>query len=107
MSSADSVSSLVMTTNLPSNFSAALTLVTSSRESMQNYGVCSDLDRFWAHVTRVGWWRSWCSVMNPIVLHALLACRRVHHHAIGMFIVTDADAAAIRAVFDQEGELSA
>jgi hypothetical protein len=31
------------------------------------------------------------------------ACR----HAIGMFIVTEADAAAIRAVFDQEGELSA
>jgi hypothetical protein len=32
-----------------------------------------------------------------------VACR----HAIGMFIVTEADAAAIRAVFDQEGELSA
>jgi hypothetical protein len=29
-------------------------------ESMQNYGACSGLDRFWAHVTRVGWWRSWC-----------------------------------------------
>jgi hypothetical protein len=28
--------------------------------SMQTYGVCSALDRFWAHVTRVGWWRSWC-----------------------------------------------
>ena len=30
MSSADSVSSLVMTTNLPSNFSAALTFAVSS-----------------------------------------------------------------------------
>ena len=28
-------------------------------------------------------------------------------HAIGMFIVTEADAAAIRAVYDREGELSA
>ena len=28
-------------------------------------------------------------------------------HAIGMFVVTEADAAAIRAVFTQEGELSA
>jgi hypothetical protein len=30
-----------------------------------------------------------------------------HRHAIGMFVVTEADAAAIRAVFNQEGELSA
>ena len=36
------------------------------------------------------------------------ACRpSAHHHAIGMFVVTEADAAAIRAVFNQEGELSA
>src|SRR5215212_3856611 len=26
--------------------------------SMQTSGVCSDLDKLWAHVTRVGWWRS-------------------------------------------------
>jgi hypothetical protein len=31
----------------------------------------------------------------------------VRRHAIGMFVVTEADAAAIRAVFNQEGELSA
>ena len=28
--------------------------------SMQTAGVCSDPDKLWAHVTRVGWWRSWC-----------------------------------------------
>jgi hypothetical protein len=33
--------------------------------------------------------------------------RNAHCHAIGMFVVTEADAAAIRAVFNQEGELSA
>jgi hypothetical protein len=33
--------------------------------------------------------------------------RSAHRHAIGMFVVTEADAAAIRAVFNQEGELSA
>ena len=36
-----------------------------------------------------------------------LAGRGACRHATGMFIVTEADAAAIRAVFDQEGELSA
>jgi hypothetical protein len=36
-----------------------------------------------------------------------LAGRGAYRHAIGMFIVTEADAAAIRAVFDQDGELSA
>jgi hypothetical protein len=36
-----------------------------------------------------------------------LAGRSTRHHAIGMFVVTEADAAAIRAVFNQEGELSA
>jgi cation diffusion facilitator CzcD-associated flavoprotein CzcO len=30
------------------------------RGSMQTSGVCSGLDKFWAHVTRVGWWQSWC-----------------------------------------------
>ena len=35
-------------------------------------------------------------------------CRRgVHSHALRMFVITEADAAAIRAVFDQQGELSA
>jgi hypothetical protein len=29
------------------------------------------------------------------------------HHAWGMFVITEADAAAIRAVFNEEGELSA
>jgi hypothetical protein len=36
-----------------------------------------------------------------------LASGRAHHHAFGMFVITEADAAAIRAIFDQEGELSA
>jgi hypothetical protein len=31
----------------------------------------------------------------------------VHGHADGMFVVTEADAAAIRTIFDEEGELSA
>jgi hypothetical protein len=39
--------------------------------------------------------------------HTALADRGAHHHAIGMFVVPEADAAAIRAVFCQEGELSA
>ena len=38
-------------------------------------------------------------------------CRLVndgeHRHASGMFVITDTDAAAIRAIFNQEGELSA
>jgi hypothetical protein len=38
---------------------------------------------------------------------AALACRSVHRHTLGMFIVTEADTAAIRAVFEKEGELSA
>jgi hypothetical protein len=40
-------------------------------------------------------------------LSAALACRKLHRHALRVFIITEADAAAIRAVFDQEGELSA
>jgi hypothetical protein len=36
-----------------------------------------------------------------------LADRGACRHATGMFIVTEADAAAIRAVFGQDGELSA
>jgi hypothetical protein len=49
----------------------------------------------------------------PHPAEAGVRCNIVHAgrgaclHAIGMFIVTEADAAAIRAVFDQEGELSA
>jgi hypothetical protein len=39
--------------------------------------------------------------------HTALADRGARHHAIGMVVVTEADAAAIRAVFTQEGELSA
>jgi hypothetical protein len=31
----------------------------------------------------------------------------MHQHAFGMFVITEADAAAIRATFNQEGELSA
>ena len=38
---------------------------------------------------------------------AVLVGRGAHRHAIGMFVVTEADAAAIRDVFHQEGELSA
>jgi hypothetical protein len=40
-------------------------------------------------------------------VHTALVGHGAHHHAIGMFVVTEADAAAIRAVFNQEGELSA
>jgi hypothetical protein len=40
-------------------------------------------------------------------VHTVLAGHGVRHHANGMFVVTEADAAAIRAVFNQEGELSA
>jgi hypothetical protein len=36
-----------------------------------------------------------------------LASSGVHRQAFGMFVITEADAAAIRAIFDQEGELSA
>jgi hypothetical protein len=36
-----------------------------------------------------------------------LASRAASHHAFGMFVVTEADADAIRAIFNQEGELSA
>jgi hypothetical protein len=36
-----------------------------------------------------------------------LARRGAHHHASRMFLITEADADAIRAVFNQEGELSA
>jgi hypothetical protein len=39
-------------------------------------------------------------IMDALVGHG------AHRHAIGMFVVTEADAAAIRAVFNQEGELS-
>jgi hypothetical protein len=35
-----------------------------------------------------------------------LACRWAHRHAFGVFIITEADAAAIRDVFDREGESS-
>jgi hypothetical protein len=38
---------------------------------------------------------------------AALVGRGARRHAIGMFVVTEADAAAIREVFHQEGELSA
>ena len=37
----------------------------------------------------------------------MVACLGRHPHASRMFVVTEADAAAIRAVFNQEGELSA
>ena len=33
--------------------------------------------------------------------HVALASRGAHHHAWGMFVITEADAAAIRAVFNQ------
>jgi hypothetical protein len=41
----------------------------------------------------------------PCVLRA--ASIKDYAYALGMFIITEADAAAIRAVFNQEGELSA
>ena len=40
-------------------------------------------------------------------VHIVLAGRGARRHAIGMFVVTEADADAIRTVFYQEGELSA
>jgi hypothetical protein len=40
-------------------------------------------------------------------MYIVLAGRGVRRHAIGMFVVTEADAATIRAVFDREGELAA
>ena len=36
-----------------------------------------------------------------------LASRAASHHAFGMFVVTEASPDAIRAIFNQEGELSA
>jgi hypothetical protein len=36
-----------------------------------------------------------------------LASRGAHRHVFGMFVITEADADAIRAVFNQEGELTA
>ncbi len=39
--------------------------------------------------------------------HVALASRGAHHHALWMFVITEPDAAAIRAVFNKEGELSA
>ena len=39
--------------------------------------------------------------------HVALASRCAHHHARRMFVITETDAATIRAVFSQEGELSA
>jgi hypothetical protein len=44
---------------------------------------------------------------NVLYRRVPLASRGAHRHAFGMFIITEADAAAILAVFDQEGELSA
>jgi hypothetical protein len=41
------------------------------------------------------------------VARAPLASRGLGRHAFGMFVVTEADATAIRAIFNQEGELSA
>jgi hypothetical protein len=38
---------------------------------------------------------------------ALASRGGAHRHVFGMFVITEADAAAIRAVFNQEGELSA
>ena len=43
----------------------------------------------------------------PVGQRPALASRGVHRHALGMFVITEADAAAIRATFDQGGELSA
>ncbi len=36
-----------------------------------------------------------------------LASPGVHGHGLRMFVITEADAAAIRAIFDEEGELAA
>jgi hypothetical protein len=43
----------------------------------------------------------------PGRLGASVASRAADHHIHGMFLVTEADADAIRAIFNQEGELSA
>jgi hypothetical protein len=55
-----------------------------------------------------------CGFLYPIMSFlsyrsalATLASRGARSHAFGMFVVTEADAAAIRAIFHQGGELSA
>jgi hypothetical protein len=40
-------------------------------------------------------------------MDTVLASHAPSHHAFGMFLVTEADAEAIRAIFNEEGELSA
>jgi hypothetical protein len=57
--------------------------------------------------------RSTCSWPSPLILFFMetgchSACPSCGgYHAFGMFLVTEADADAIRAIFNQEGELSA
>jgi hypothetical protein len=48
-----------------------------------------------------------CDFSHTVGQRTALASRGVHRHAFGMFVITEADAAAIRATFNQEGELSA
>lgn len=43
----------------------------------------------------------------PARRRVVLAGRRARPHALGMFVVSEVDAAAIRATFEREGELSA
>src|SRR4051812_45253197 len=43
-----------------------------------------------------------CACCGSVLVHRL-----THHHAAGMFLVTEADAEAIRTIFNQKGELSA
>ena len=47
------------------------------------------------------------SLSSMKAAYVALASHGAPRHAWGMFVITEADAAAIRAVFNEEGELSA
>jgi hypothetical protein len=46
-------------------------------------------------------------MVSPDMTKRPLACRAAGRHPSVMFLVTEADATAIRTIFEQEGELSA
>jgi hypothetical protein len=48
----------------------------------------------------------WMMRRQPVDDPRIVGCG-AWHHAVGMFVVTEAEAAAIRAAFDRGGELSA
>jgi hypothetical protein len=46
-------------------------------------------------------------MVSPDMTKRPACCREAGHHPSVMFLVTEADAVAIRAIYEQEGELSA